>query len=163
MLPTVERRLVSRIHDRPPTPAKQRRPRIPVGIRAAYGVVAAVGLWLLLCAVTPRPNLASAQATVQVLGSLLLLVLGTAVGLGLCRVAVVRHACTLTGTGLMLSPLFLPGAAPNALIFGGLLAFGVSGWASDALELRGRADPMRARTEAPAARSGQLCKQDRSQ
>jgi hypothetical protein len=133
----VERGLTSRIV-RLPAAARRSGDRIPRGIRAAYGAVAALGFWLLLSAMTPRPNDTLALAAVEVLGSTLLLVLGTAASLGLCRVPVVRHACTLTGAALMLSPLFMPGAAPHALIFAGLAAFGVSGWASDALGLRGR-------------------------
>jgi hypothetical protein len=101
-------------------------------------VVVAVGAYLLVTAMTPTTNLASAQAVVQALGSLLLMAFGAAAGLGLCRMPVVRHACTLTGSALMLSPLFLPGTSPYALVVGGLAAFGVSGWASDALQLRWR-------------------------
>jgi hypothetical protein len=134
MSPNVVRRPASQVNGRTPARVNRRHLPIPVGICAAYGVVAGIGLWLLLSGTTPRP-FETAQGAVQVLGSLLLLILGTAAGLGLCRVRALRYTCTLTGAGLMLSPLFLPGTFSPTVIFGGLVAFVASGWASDALGL----------------------------
>jgi hypothetical protein len=135
MSQNVERRPASSVNGRTPACMNRGRRGIPSGICTAYGLVAAIGLWLLLSGTTPRPNFGSAQAVVQVLGSFLLLILGTGAGLGLCRVRAVRYACTLTGAGLMLSPLFLPGSFPPTVILGALAAFVASGWASDALGL----------------------------
>jgi hypothetical protein len=95
-----------------------------------------LAIWLLVRAVTPRSDLPPVQTTVQAVGSVLLLILATGAGFGLCRIPMVGFACTLTGMGLMLSPLFLPDPFSIALMFGGFAAFGVSGWAADSVELR---------------------------
>jgi hypothetical protein len=97
-----------------------------------------LAFWLLVRAVTPTSDLSPVQTVVQAVGSVLLLILATAAGFGLCRIPMVGFACTLTGMGLMLSPLLLPGPFSLALMFGGLAAFGVSGWAADSMELRGQ-------------------------
>jgi hypothetical protein len=112
------------------------RVRVPVSVRVAYGVVAALALWLLLLVTAPMPNLVSAQDVNQLICAIVLLSLATAAGLGLCRVPLVRRACTLTGAWLMLSPLFLPGPFSNTALFGGLGMFGASAWAAEEIELR---------------------------
>jgi hypothetical protein len=110
---------------------------IPIGVRAAYGIVAAVAVWLLLRAVS-TPDLTSAQAANQIICAALLLVLATAVGSGLCRIPAARYACTLTGAWAMLSPLFLPGAFLGPLTFACAGAFLAAGWAAETLDFRGR-------------------------
>jgi hypothetical protein len=42
----------------------------------------------------------------------------------------------LAGLWLILSPLLLPGPYSAAVFFGGLAAFGASGWAADAVAVR---------------------------
>jgi hypothetical protein len=99
-------------------------------------VVAALALCLLLRVTAPSPNLASAQDVNQLICAILLLSLAMAAGSGLCRIPLVRRACTLTGAWLMLSPLFLPGPFSNTALFGGLGTFGAAAWAAEDMELR---------------------------
>jgi hypothetical protein len=101
-------------------------------------MVAALALWLLLLLLVtaPRPTLISAQDVNQLICAIVLLPLATAAGLGLCRVPLVRRACTLTAVWLMLSPLFLPRPFSNTALFGGLGMFGASAWAAEDIELR---------------------------
>ena len=131
-----ERPLPPRMDYRPPAPMATRRARISVGVRVAYGGVAALAFWLLHLALAPALVCTTAQAANQVIGSLVLLLLALTAGFGLCRVPVVRYACALMGVWLMLSPLLLPGPYSGAAIFGGLAAFGAAGWAADAVALR---------------------------
>jgi hypothetical protein len=121
-----------------PRAVGRRHRRVPARVRVAYGVVAALAVWLLLPVTTPWPDLDSAQAVNQLICALLLLPLAAAAGLGLCRFPVVRLACTLTGVWLMLSPLFLPGPFSNTALFGGLGTFGAAAWAAEDMELHPR-------------------------
>jgi len=133
---STERRLPPRVDYGTPAPAETLRPRTSVGIRVAYGVVAALALWLLLRGMTSTPAFESVQAANQVISGLVLLILAVAAGLGLCRIPVVRYACPLMGVWLMLSSLLLPGPYSGWVILSGVAAFGASGWAADAMALR---------------------------
>ena len=120
-----------------PRAVRRHNPRVRARVRVAYGAVAALALWLLLRVTAPTLKLTSAQDVNQLVCAVLLLSLATAAGSGLCRIPLVRHACTLTAVWLMLSPLFLQGPFSSTALFGGLASFGAAAWAADDMELRG--------------------------
>ena len=111
--------------------------RIPIGVRAMYGAIAVFAVWLIFSATSTTSMLEAAQAANEVMCGVLLVFFSTGAAFGLCRVTLVRHACTLTGVWLALSPLFLPGSFANASLFGGLATFGVAACAAEALEISG--------------------------
>lgn len=128
LLPTVDESSTSRAEE---TVAG----RLPIAVRVLYGAIAAFAVWLLFSAISATSLLEPLQAANQVMCGVLLVFFGTGAAFGLCRIPLVRHACTLTGVWLALSPLFLPGSMANASLFGGLAVFGVAGWAAEAVEL----------------------------
>ena len=117
-----------------------REGRIPIAVRVLYGGIAGFAGWLLFSAMSPTSLLEPVQAANQVMCGVLLVFFATVAAFGWCRIPIVRHACTLTGVWLALSPLFLPGSTAYASLFGGLAVFGVAGWAADAVELLGAAE-----------------------
>lgn len=127
-------RLLWKAEDRPPCDrSPRRRPGIPLGIRLIYGTVFALGVAIATHTAIDHENL-DCVSMVQLLSGSLLAVLASLAACGLCRFSLVRHACTLVGVWLAVSPWLLQRSFSAVDMALGLAAFLLAGCAAETLD-----------------------------